>query len=149
MADNEWVQCRCIIGSLLLGICNTIHGCINPVILPDGIKSCNACNSTYFLSQPVNGKCICRSGTLINGICNTAVGCITPFLRSDGTIACAACNASSMFTLSPVNPSECTCKNGYELVEGICVEICGDGLFLSSGKHECDDGNLVNGDGCS
>ena len=28
-----------------------------------------------------------------------------------------------------------------------CAEICGDGLNL--GEFECDDGNLINGDGCS
>ena len=28
-----------------------------------------------------------------------------------------------------------------------CSEICGDGLNL--GEHECDDGNLLDGDGCS
>ena len=27
-----------------------------------------------------------------------------------------------------------------------CYEICGDGILV---KHQCDDGNLVNGDGCS
>ena len=28
-----------------------------------------------------------------------------------------------------------------------CFEICGDGKNF--GKYECDDGNQVNGDGCS
>lgn len=30
---------------------------------------------------------------------------------------------------------------------GACVEICGDGKNF--GLVECDDGNLINGDGCS
>lgn len=30
---------------------------------------------------------------------------------------------------------------------GECDEICGDGLHL--GLHECDDGNLEDGDGCN
>jgi len=30
---------------------------------------------------------------------------------------------------------------------GQCVEVCGDGLNF--GMVECDDGNLINGDGCS
>ena len=28
-----------------------------------------------------------------------------------------------------------------------CSEVCGDGINL--GEHECDDGNLIGGDGCS
>lgn len=28
-----------------------------------------------------------------------------------------------------------------------CVEICGDGF--NYGQYECDDGNLISGDGCS
>ena len=32
-------------------------------------------------------------------------------------------------------------------IEKECSEICGDGLNL--GQYECDDGNLVDGDGCS
>jgi large repetitive protein len=28
-----------------------------------------------------------------------------------------------------------------------CYEICGDGLYL--GQYQCDDGNVVSGDGCS
>ena len=30
----------------------------------------------------------------------------------------------------------------------MCVEECGDGLFLNI-TNECDDGNVVGGDGCS
>lgn len=30
---------------------------------------------------------------------------------------------------------------------GACVEVCGDGKNF--GLLQCDDGNLVNGDGCS
>ena len=30
---------------------------------------------------------------------------------------------------------------------GVCTEICGDGLDFY--HYGCDDGNLINGDGCS
>jgi cysteine-rich repeat protein len=30
-----------------------------------------------------------------------------------------------------------------------CVEVCGDGVLLSTSSMACDDGNTVNGDGCS
>ena len=49
--------CRCIFGSPINGICNTIDGCIDPVIKTDGTKSCAACNTTNFKSDPVNDKC--------------------------------------------------------------------------------------------
>lgn len=33
---------------------------------------------------------------------------------------------------------------------GVCREVCGDGKRLvPASVHECDDGNFVNGDGCS
>ena len=35
--------------------------------------------------------------------------------------------------------------DGHNLVEGQCLEVCGDGLKTD---HECDDHNLINGDGC-
>lgn len=46
----------------------------------------------------------------------------------------------------------CTkCKSipGMEepIVNGVCSEICGDGFNF--GINECDDGNLISGDGCS
>jgi cysteine-rich repeat protein len=41
---------------------------------------------------------------------------------------------------------QCLCKTGYELQQGQCVEVCGDGILFTA---ECDDGNTVNGDGCS
>lgn len=40
----------------------------------------------------------------------------------------------------------CTCIDHYHVVNGECVEICGDGKLFSLA---CDDGNSVDGDGCS
>jgi cysteine-rich repeat protein len=45
-----------------------------------------------------------------------------------------------------------TCKDQPGMTESPdpnyagCIEICGDGFNF--GMYECDDGNLVNGDGC-
>jgi cysteine-rich repeat protein len=36
--------------------------------------------------------------------------------------------------------------NGYELINGRCKEICGDGRVFDLA---CDDGNTLKGDGCS
>jgi cysteine-rich repeat protein len=35
--------------------------------------------------------------------------------------------------------------NYYELKNNTCVEICGDGMKIT---EACDDGNLIDGDGC-
>jgi cysteine-rich repeat protein len=33
-----------------------------------------------------------------------------------------------------------------DLVNIVCIDICGDGKVVD---NDCDDGNLINGDGCS
>jgi len=40
------------------------------------------------------------------------------------------------------------CAHGFTLQNSLneCIEICGDGIVFAD---PCDDGNLVNGDGCS
>jgi hypothetical protein len=64
-------SCTCVIGSFINGICNTIVGCIQPTVLPDGSKSCLACDKVSFQGQPTNnGSCQCLNGELVNGICN-------------------------------------------------------------------------------
>lgn len=42
----------------------------------------------------------------------------------------------------------CTqCATGYQAVGGSCQTVCGD--FIMAGGEACDDGNLVERDGCS
>lgn len=41
---------------------------------------------------------------------------------------------------------KCSNVEGYTLVDGECDEICGDALIFDD---LCDDGNNLNGDGCS
>jgi cysteine-rich repeat protein len=40
-----------------------------------------------------------------------------------------------------------TCSLGYQVKSNVCVAICGDGIVIA-GSEPCDDGNLVNLDGC-
>lgn len=44
---------------------------------------------------------------------------------------------------------ECLCRAGYVWDGGLlrCVSVCGDGVKV--GGEDCDDGNVVDGDGCS
>lgn len=66
---------------------------------------------------------------------------------------CISCNPGYQAYPSPIaNRVQClTCADMntgyYALPDGTCKEICGDGIDL--GQVECDDGNLINGDGCS
>lgn len=41
------------------------------------------------------------------------------------------------------------CTGGSATNPDTCVEICGDGWLWDTNNHECDDGNAVDGDGCS
>lgn len=45
----------------------------------------------------------------------------------------------------------CIKKNGLKVVDGVCMEICGDGILLKlkGSRHNCDDGNQEQGDGCN
>ena len=42
-----------------------------------------------------------------------------------------------------------TCSGGTSTKKDTCLEICGDGRNFHTFANECDDGNTVNGDGCS
>jgi cysteine-rich repeat protein len=42
-----------------------------------------------------------------------------------------------------------TCKGGTATTPDVCTETCGDGRNYRSYANACDDGNTVDGDGCS
>lgn len=44
------------------------------------------------------------------------------------------------------NGDPCVCFDGYQMVGAVCHEVCQDGRTY---ELACDDGNNVNGDGCS
>ena len=56
-----------------------------------------------------------------------------------------SCDTSQHFLFDSQN-STCVCILGYTLSDSQCIDTCGDGLVLT---NECDDGNNLNGDGCS
>lgn len=69
---------------------------------------------------------------------------------ADRTTTDQAIVENGFFTLTPTNCTSGSC-NQFDLALGYrtrsCQPRCGDG-FVQSGE-QCDDGNLVNGDGCS
>lgn len=40
-----------------------------------------------------------------------------------------------------------SCVSGYTVQRGSCATVCGDSI--RAGLETCDDGNIVDGDGCS
>lgn len=66
---------------------------------------------------------------------------------------CIKCLVTGCTNCSSTNTSKCvTCNNtaGYynNVTTGKCSTLCGDGIFVSA-TEGCDDGNLLNYDGCS
>lgn len=133
---------------------------------------CNTCNG------PTNSNCLeCNfaegfGGLQTTGICTKVLCPKDSFVNINLTMrnvtcqlchpTCATCNGfgpqsclTCVQSLHPVQASngfQCmTCKQisiGYTTdVQGNCQEICGDGKNL--GQYQCDDGNKINGDGCS
>lgn len=113
-----------------------------------------------------NGVCSCSIGKFFDILILDCQSCLASCLTCSSSSACASCNSTlnrqlnatsglcscaSGYTLN-ITSDTCystgpptTCQTGYSLVNGICQEICGDGLLF---ELECDDGNTNNGDGC-
>eukprot|EP00961_Rhodomonas_salina_P037329 501695-Rhodomonas_salina.1 len=53
-------------------------------------------------------------------------------------------------TMPSCSQSECSCGwNCSDDTGALCTSSCGDGILASNSVEQCDDGNFVNGDGCS
>lgn len=120
--------CECLPGMFLnvnqCQPCGSMAGC-----LTCDMNGCTSCDPMFGFSLNVTlGVCECNPGYFINSmdVCEqcTAEGC----LECDDQSTCTVCTST------------------YYLSSGVCLEICGDGLLFNL---ECDDGNTINGDGCS
>ena len=130
------------------------------------IDSCSVCKETFTIYE---GTCICLKGTYFDQGKEACEPCSSLCLYCTGPTAfeCTECQQEQNRELvgstcicdrynykEPEHGDACVkidenkCDKGYVKVEltGQCVEICGDGVLL---ERECDDGNIVNGDGCS
>jgi len=108
--------------------------------------NCTSCPSNLtFLKK--NFTCHCPKGEYIDNKTSSCLNC---------SANCEKCH----------NSKKCgTCYPGYEVVNNTncypcseivglgpnCTEICGDGYLINSltSGQQCDDGNKINGDGCS
>ena len=79
------------------------------------------------------------------------IGCIGP--NQDNCLGCQPGFRPQFIDDSQVKCVPCEDITGYYTTENPlsktkeCREICGDGLNL--GEYQCDDGNIIDGDGCS
>ena len=130
--------------------------------------SCFECNNN-FIRGPL-GNCIpieCNAGEYLDinnsGICKSIYLYIYIYIECNpNCLTCSGPTANNCTVCQPFlipkkenKDLECIkCENikGYYTKrdpvtkERGCVEICGDGIRI---EHECDDGNLIDGDGCS
>ncbi|CDW89713.1 fu domain containing protein [Stylonychia lemnae] len=137
---------------------------------PDNIlKICKKCNPrcASCLSDTFCTSCVDGPFQLNNGECTFFTCLDTQYRVIKPSLACYECD-SSCLTCQGKSQFDClSCRSKNQLVaqqcltcneqpgmtepldDGVagCVEICGDGF--NYGFYQCDDGNVVNGDGCS
>ena len=89
----------------------------------------------------------CPSGqSCLNG------ACICPLISGSTTLRYTACGPRCVDTkISATDCGNCgvTCAAGQVCQNSLCVLLCGNGKVNTEVGETCDDGNLVNGDGCS
>jgi proprotein convertase subtilisin/kexin type 5 len=135
--------------------------------------TCTTCDTANHF-QTSGSVCACVSGYALNGLtCATCATVMAGCLACSSNTTCTTCDTANLFQVSG---STCACLSGYglngstcatcvSLMSGCllctsnsvctsqftlnistCQEICGDGLLF---VLPCDDGNNINGDGCS
>jgi proprotein convertase subtilisin/kexin type 5 len=121
--------CQCNSG-LFLNQTQCAHCAAMPGCLTCNIAGCTSCNPIFrFTLNNSTNTCQCNVGYFLDSmsICEpcTQFGCVN--------------------CLSLTNCVQCDASYSY-LSGGTCKDICGDGLLYTL---PCDDGNTINGDGCS
>lgn len=122
--------------------CNSLcFNCLGP-----GQNQCTSCVSPLYYNNNQCYNMTCPYGQFVDpikgcGNCNDkfsnsltcdfnkALICVSPYLLISGQ--CVSCTSVTGYMISTT---------------GTCVEICGDGILI---MFQCDDGNRLNGDGCS
>ncbi|CAD8154633.1 unnamed protein product [Paramecium octaurelia] len=124
-SDSCQLQCQ------LSSICTT---CVS--------NRCELCAVGYYLSNQQICKPICGDSLVAEGEqCE-----ITSILPYKGCQNCLAKCQNSCLTCANTGLGCQTCKTGYNKVDYLCYSICGDKIITED--EQCDDGNLIIGDGC-
>jgi cysteine-rich repeat protein len=140
----RWDCSHCLSGRLVADKtgCSRIVGCTSVRPLDPISDNCLACDTIEFHTFPHFGRCNCIQGWIVGLHCTTVVGCTSVTLVNNQS-RCIACNAAKHFSLFGTT---CIFAPHYSFTGSDCIEICGDGFVINA---ECDDGNLIDGDGCS
>jgi cysteine-rich repeat protein len=110
-----------------------------------GQNQCISCESPLHLANLTCSVLSCSAGTYVDPV----AGCTSCSSLFKGSLNC---NSTASFSCQQnyklINSSCVFCSSvpGYRMANGICGEICGDGVLI---YLQCDDGNNANGDGCS
>jgi cysteine-rich repeat protein len=110
----------------------------------------------------INGNCVCPLPTQYYNITQSnCLACNNTCLTCLNSTSCLTCDTSKFrmkvdvmclykYNYQENNTFNCVpvgiCIAGYTQQGVICYEICGDGLLF---ELACDDGNNIDGDGCS
>lgn len=103
--------------------------------------------------------CICSSASYASGTsclscdysCLTCAGaggnsCSSCDTNLGRIVSGTSCPCNSAVGFADAGVATCACPTGFIQSGVVCVEICGDGVLY---VLACDDGNTVDGDGCS
>jgi proprotein convertase subtilisin/kexin type 5 len=112
--------------------------------------TCTTCDTSNHYVH--NGSACATCASLLTGCvaCSNNTVCTTcdsaNYYVLSGSV-CVTCASQISGCLACSSPSICTsCSSGFLSNISACQEICGDGLLF---VLPCDDGNTINGDGCS
>lgn len=119
-------------------------------------SKCQECETNYLL---VDGDCMtfCPTGYIFDAlkhICQKII-CMENCDICATSTTCAKCKEKSMADIIVLEIEkkcfECVESNGLVQVGESCQELCGDGFLykLGNSTHQCDDGNIRDGDGCN
>ncbi|CAD8092876.1 unnamed protein product [Paramecium primaurelia] len=135
------------------------YGYVREVCDSQQSSSCShECQQSQICQSCVDNKCVdCAVGqNLINDFCQPICGdsrkvanehcddgLILPYKGCQNClpkcqVSCQTCDNQGLGCLA--------CNFGYQIIDNLCYTICGD-MFITS-DEECDDGNLIQQDGC-
>lgn len=152
-----------MVGSTCTSCASLINGCTD-CSSPSICTTCDAAANFY----PDSGHCLCSPTFFLNSSnqCQTCVSSIIGCSTCSDGVTCDTCLTANHFMLTSDSTCECMptyvlsgtdCVScmvscvcyGYQLNSaGVCTSFCSDSITVYP-HEECDDGNLIDGDGCS
>ena len=122
--------------------CNGFNACVASERCGDGVIQTAADEQCDDGNTASGDGCssTCNNEITIDGICNNSI-------INSGEV----CDGNSIACLAGGYAGIQSCKDDCSGFDSLCVkrERCGDGLLKTVAMEQCDDGNIVSGDGCT